>query len=76
MSYQVLLIVAVEKDIIEANTNGRFEIFTAVNMKITSFWDTTLRTLIHRYQSFEATCRLHMHEGSRFFENVDASATK
>jgi hypothetical protein len=67
---------AVEKDIIETNRTERYEIFTAVNMKIISFWHITPRTLVHRYQSFEATCRLHMHEGSRFFENVDASAAK
>jgi hypothetical protein len=42
----------------------RFEFLTAMNIKVTVFWDLTPYTFVGRYQYFERVCYYHL-QGSR-----------
>jgi hypothetical protein len=44
---------------------GQLEVLTAMNMKITVFWDVTL---VEKYQHFRGTCNLH----SKIDEKMEA----
>ena len=42
----------------------RFEVITAVNIKITGCWDVRPCSLVDRYQNCRAVCCLHVQRGS------------